>query len=78
MMLMGHHLFGAILAGPDQETVLIEQGNVDSVNHSENPTMSVSSQSVFDQCLKRVDLVGPVAVVEEEVLQVQRGFWVRV
>jgi tRNA(Arg) A34 adenosine deaminase TadA len=31
----GHHPFGAILVGPDHETVLIEQGNVDTVNHAE-------------------------------------------
>lgn len=30
----GHHPFGALLAGPDGE-VLMEQGNVDSVNHAE-------------------------------------------
>jgi tRNA(Arg) A34 adenosine deaminase TadA len=33
--LLGHHPFGAILVGPDQETVLMEQGNVDTVNHAE-------------------------------------------
>jgi tRNA(Arg) A34 adenosine deaminase TadA len=32
---MGHHPFGAILVGPDQETVLLEQGNVSAVNHAE-------------------------------------------
>ena len=31
----GHHPFGAILVGPDHETVLAEQGNLDSVNHAE-------------------------------------------
>jgi tRNA(Arg) A34 adenosine deaminase TadA len=31
----GHHPFGAILVGPDQETVLLEQGNVSTVNHAE-------------------------------------------
>jgi tRNA(Arg) A34 adenosine deaminase TadA len=31
----GYHPFGAILVGPDDETVLLEQGNVDSVNHAE-------------------------------------------
>jgi tRNA(Arg) A34 adenosine deaminase TadA len=30
----GHHPFGALLAGPDG-AVLLEQGNVDSVNHAE-------------------------------------------
>ena len=31
----GHHPFAALLVGPDHETVLMEQGNVDSVNHAE-------------------------------------------
>jgi tRNA(Arg) A34 adenosine deaminase TadA len=31
----GHHPFGAVLVGADHETVLAEQGNVDSVNHAE-------------------------------------------
>ena len=32
----GHHPFGALLVGPDAQTVLLEQGNVDSVNHAES------------------------------------------
>ena len=32
---MGHHPFGAVLVGPDHETVLLEQGNVSTVNHAE-------------------------------------------
>lgn len=31
----GHHPFGAVLVAADGETVLMEQGNVDSVNHAE-------------------------------------------
>jgi tRNA(Arg) A34 adenosine deaminase TadA len=31
----GHHPFGALLIGPDDESVLLDQGNVDSVNHAE-------------------------------------------
>ena len=31
----GHHPFGALLVAPDRETVLLEQGNVDMVNHAE-------------------------------------------
>jgi tRNA(Arg) A34 adenosine deaminase TadA len=31
----GHHPFGALLVAPDHETVLMEQGNVDGVNHAE-------------------------------------------
>ena len=31
----GHHPFGALLVAPDGETVLLEQANVDSVDHAE-------------------------------------------
>ena len=31
----GRHPFGALLLAPDHETVLAEQGNLDSVNHAE-------------------------------------------
>jgi tRNA(Arg) A34 adenosine deaminase TadA len=31
----GHHPFGAVLVAPDGDTVLMEQGNVDAVNHAE-------------------------------------------
>jgi tRNA(Arg) A34 adenosine deaminase TadA len=31
----GRHPFGALLVGADHETVLLEQGNVDGVNHAE-------------------------------------------
>ena len=34
-MMTGHHPFGALLVAPDHETVLLEQGNVDTVNHAE-------------------------------------------
>ncbi len=35
-MALGRHPFGAILVAPDGETVLAEQGNVDTVNHAES------------------------------------------
>src|SRR3954454_14980752 len=34
-MVAGHHPFGALLMAADHTTVLLEQGNVDSVNHAE-------------------------------------------
>ena len=34
-MQAGHHPFGALLVAPDGETVLLEQRNVDTVNHAE-------------------------------------------
>jgi hypothetical protein len=30
----GHHPFGSILVGPDNQTVLLEQGNIDTLNHA--------------------------------------------
>ncbi|RYF01593.1 MAG: nucleoside deaminase [Comamonadaceae bacterium] len=33
---MGRHPFGALLIAPDGETVLAEQGNIDTVNHAES------------------------------------------
>jgi tRNA(Arg) A34 adenosine deaminase TadA len=35
-MSLGRHPFGALLVGPDGDTVLAEQGNVDTVNHAES------------------------------------------
>ena len=34
--LFGHHPFGCILVAADHETVLMEQGNIDTVNHAES------------------------------------------
>jgi tRNA(Arg) A34 adenosine deaminase TadA len=34
-MAAGHHPFGALLVAPDGHTALLEQGNVDAVNHAE-------------------------------------------
>jgi tRNA(Arg) A34 adenosine deaminase TadA len=35
-MAAGHHPFGALLVAPDGDTTLLEQGNVDSVDHAES------------------------------------------
>ncbi len=34
-MAAGRHPFGALLVAPDHDTVLLEQANVDTVNHAE-------------------------------------------
>ena len=39
----GHHPFGAILVAPDHETVLLEQGNIDSVQHAESTLARIAS-----------------------------------
>ncbi len=43
---LGRHPFGAILVAPDGETVLAEQGNVDTVNHAES-TLARAAASNF-------------------------------
>jgi tRNA(Arg) A34 adenosine deaminase TadA len=43
----GHHPFGAVLVAADGETVLLEQGNVDAVNHAE-AVMAREAAARFD------------------------------
>jgi tRNA(Arg) A34 adenosine deaminase TadA len=132
----GHHPFGAILVAPDQETVLLEQGNIDTVNHAEavlartafsqfpaeylwdctlyttvepcvmcagtqywanigrlvygvsetrlleltgnheqNPTLNLPCRSVFHHGQKLIQVWGPIAAVEDEILTLHRDFW---
>jgi tRNA(Arg) A34 adenosine deaminase TadA len=132
----GHHPFGALLVAPDGMTVLLEQGNVDAVNHAEavlartaaarfseaylrgctlvttvepcamcagtqywagigrlvfgmserallaltgahpeNPTLDLPCREVFARGQKAIDVVGPVAEVEEEIAALHRSFW---
>ncbi len=134
----GHHPFGAVLVAADGETVLMEQGNVDAVNHAEavlareaakrfdaatlwgctlvttvepcamcagtlywahigglvygmserrllemtgnhaeNPTLDLPCREVFARGQKAVQVVGPVAEVEEEIAAQHRDFWRR-
>lgn len=40
----GHHPFGAVLVAPDHETVLLEQGNVSTVEHAEAVLARVAAQ----------------------------------
>ena len=73
----GHHPFGALLVAPDHETVLIEQGNVDSVNHAENPTMKLPCRDVFAHGQKDIAVWGPIAEVEDEIAALHITFWKR-
>lgn len=43
----GRHPFGAVLLAPDGETVLMEQGNVDTVNHAES-TLARAAAALYD------------------------------
>ncbi|MGY4830640.1 nucleoside deaminase [Sphaerotilaceae bacterium SBD11-9] len=48
---LGHHPFGAILVGPDQETVLLEQCNIDTVNHAESTLARVAATNFTPEYL---------------------------
>lgn len=44
----GHHPFGAILVGADHETVMLEQGNIDAVNHAESTLARRAAEAFTD------------------------------
>ncbi|CAF4444578.1 unnamed protein product [Rotaria sp. Silwood2] len=132
----GHHPFGCVLVAPDNETVLIEQGNIDTVNHAEstlariaytnfspdylwgctlyttfepcamctgtlywanighvvfgatekrlleltgsnekNPTLDIPCRYVFDHGQKNVKVSGPFSEIEDELIELHKGFW---
>jgi tRNA(Arg) A34 adenosine deaminase TadA len=48
---LGRHPFGALLVGPDQETVLLEQCNIDSVNHAESTLARVAATNYSPEFL---------------------------
>ncbi len=56
----GHHPFGAVLVGPDDETVLMAQGNVDAVNHAEAVLAREAAQRYDAATLWRCTLVTTV------------------
>ncbi len=56
----GHHPFGALLVAPDGQTVLLEQGNVDSVNHAESVLAREAARRFDTDTLWRCTLVTTV------------------
>ena len=56
----GHHPFGAVLVAPDGRTVLLEQGNVDTVNHAESVLAREAAQRFDADTLWRCTLVTTV------------------
>jgi tRNA(Arg) A34 adenosine deaminase TadA len=48
---LGHHPFGATLVGPDHETVLLEQCNIDTVNHAESTLARVAATNFTPEFL---------------------------
>ncbi|MBL8340281.1 MAG: nucleoside deaminase [Rubrivivax sp.] len=56
----GHHPFGALLIDADGHTVLLEQGNVDSVNHAEAVLARRAARRFGAERLARCTLVTTV------------------
>lgn len=56
-MAMGRHPFGAVLIAPDGETVLAEQGNIDTVHHAEATLARTASLNYPADYLWRCTLV---------------------
>lgn len=59
-MAQGHHPFGAILVDADDETVLLEQGNVDTVEHAESLLARRAARQFTAERLWRCTLVTTV------------------
>jgi tRNA(Arg) A34 adenosine deaminase TadA len=47
----GHHPFGCILVGPNNETILMEQGNVDTINHAESTLLRMAATNFSSEYL---------------------------
>ncbi|MBE9138482.1 nucleoside deaminase [Nodosilinea sp. LEGE 07088] len=48
---LGNHPFGALLVAPDNETILLEQGNIDPVNHAEATLARVATTNFTPEYL---------------------------
>jgi len=57
---LGKHPFGAILVAPDGDTVLAEQGNVDTVNHAESTLARTAATNFTPEYLWDCTLVTTV------------------
>ena len=44
-------------------------------DHPQNPTLNLPSRQVFAAGSKAVQVLGPVAAVEEEIAALHRHFW---
>jgi tRNA(Arg) A34 adenosine deaminase TadA len=53
----GHHPFGAILVAPDAESILMRQGNVDTVRHAETELARRAAQEYDRDYLWKCSLV---------------------
>ncbi|MFN9195625.1 MAG: deaminase, partial [Pseudomonadota bacterium] len=63
---------GRLVYGMSERRLLEMTGN-----HAENPTLDLPCREVFARGQKAIEVVGPVAAVEEEIAALHRDFWRR-
>jgi len=56
-MKFGHHPFGAVLVGPDNQTVLMKQGNLSVVRHAETELTRRAAEAYSPEYLANCTLV---------------------
>ncbi|AKR55569.1 cytidine deaminase [Devosia sp. H5989] len=61
---------GRLVFGLEETSLLSLTGN-----HAANPTMSLSSRTVFASGQKQIDVVGPFPEIENELTEPHRNFW---
>ena len=60
VMVQGHHPFGAVLIAPDGDTVLMRQGNINTVNHAEATLARAAAEKFSPEYLWNCSLVTTV------------------
>jgi tRNA(Arg) A34 adenosine deaminase TadA len=63
---------GRLVYGMSERRLLALTGN-----HAENPTLDLPCRDVFARGQKAVEVVGPVAEVEDAIAELHRDFWSR-
>jgi tRNA(Arg) A34 adenosine deaminase TadA len=63
---------GQLVYGFEETKLLALTGD-----HAENPTMSLPSRTVLASGQKKIEVVGPVPEIEDEILAPHRHFWKR-
>jgi tRNA(Arg) A34 adenosine deaminase TadA len=59
-MTQGHHPFGAVLIAPDGQTVLMSQGNINTVNHAESTLIRAAAEKYSAEYLWQCTMVTTV------------------
>ena len=63
---------GRVVFGLAEQRLLALTGS-----HAENPTLDLPCREVFARGQKAIEVIGPVAEVEEEIAALHRSFWQR-